>query len=88
MKYKALKMCNFDRRYSVGEFIDESVIDKQCLPRAVKYGYIAKVESVEEVDVEETPVEAVEASESEAVEEVDEEPQEKQRGRKKANKEA
>ena len=42
MKYKALKMCKFDRRYSVGEFIDESVIDKQCLPRAVKYGYIER----------------------------------------------
>lgn len=94
MKYKALKNCKFDRRYSVGEFIDESVIDKQCLPRAVKFGYIAmansaeEVELVEEVKAEEESVEAQEAPESDSAEEVEEEPQQKQKGRRKADREA
>ena len=52
MKYKALKNCKFDRRYSVGELIDGSVIDQKCLPRAVKFGYIEKSDSVEEVEEE------------------------------------
>ena len=45
MTYKALKNCKFDRRYNIGEVIEESVIDSQCLPRAVMFGYIEPVAS-------------------------------------------
>lgn len=91
MKYKALKNCKFDRRYSVGEIIDESVIDKRCLPRAVKFGYIEKmeiedVEFVEEETTEDEVEEAQEAPESDSSEEDEEEPVQKRRGRKKADK--
>ena len=94
MKYRALKNCKFDRKYSVGELIDGSVIDPQCLPRAVKFGSIEKadsveeVETVEEVEAVEMPEEALEAPESDSVEEAEEETEQKHKGRRKANREA
>lgn len=86
MMYKALKPCKFDRKYSVGEDIDGSVIDPQCLPRAVKFGCIALIEEEEEIpfsDIE--PVEAVEAAQTDSPVEVEETVVPKRRGRKKGN---
>lgn len=82
MKYKALKTCKFDRHYSVGEFIDKSVIDPLCLIRAVKYGFI---ELVNETEVTERPTEAVEGRESAPTVSVEETVTPKKRGRKKGN---
>lgn len=85
MVYKALKCCKFDRKYSVGERIDGSVIDPQCLPRAVKFGCIVLVEeeSIPFSDIE--PVEAVEAAQTVSPVEDKETVVPKRRGRRKGN---
>lgn len=58
MKYKALRDCKFDKKYSYGDIIPDSVADQGCFANAIKFGYIEEVETVEDEIIEE--VETVE----------------------------
>ena len=77
--YRALRECKFDRKYSYGECIPDSVADQGCFANAINFGYIEKVEPVKE------PVEALKASERDSAKEVEEDNQQKRKGRKKAD---
>lgn len=79
MKYRALRECKFDKKYSYGDIIPDSVADQGCFANAILFGYIEEAESEEE------PVKALESPESDPAEESEEEPEQKRRGRKKAN---
>ena len=89
--YRALRDCKFDKKYSYGEIIPDSVADQGCFANAVKFGYIEMVAAIEEpveteeVEAIEEPVEAQEVPESDSDEEAEEEPQQKRKGRKKAD---
>ena len=72
--YKALKQCKFDRKYGVGEVIQEGVADKECFSRAIAYGYTEVVAD----EAQKTPKAELEAEEVVLPVEA------KRRGRKKA----
>lgn len=92
--YKALRQCKFDRKYGTGEVIQDGVADKECLARAVAYGYIKEIDGEVQEALENECAEETEPIEHEA-EIVPFEPEEevaveaepveaKRRGRKKA----
>ena len=76
MKYKALRDCKFDKKYSYGDIIPDSVADQGCFANAIKFGYIEEVETVEDEIIEE--VENDTESETDSEPETENEPVETQ----------